>query len=76
MAIQTSGGGARRGAQVLQRLHEQPPAIWYQGEAVKDVTTHPARFERRRFMRSPASMIFSGRRRKPVFTTHRQVARR
>ena len=34
--------GARRGAQVLQRLREQPPAIWYQGQQVKDVTTHPA----------------------------------
>src|SRR5689334_15390769 len=37
-----AGGGARRGAQVLQRLREQPPSIWYRGEAVKDVTTHPA----------------------------------
>src|SRR5688572_30317232 len=35
-------GGARRGEQVLQRLREQPPAIWYAGEQVKDVTTHPA----------------------------------
>jgi 4-hydroxyphenylacetate 3-monooxygenase len=34
--------GARRGAQVLQRLRDQPPAIWYGGEQVKDVTTHPA----------------------------------
>ena len=42
MSIQTTGGGARRGAQVLQRLREQPPAIWYRGEAVKDITTHPA----------------------------------
>ncbi|HZO21100.1 MAG TPA: 4-hydroxyphenylacetate 3-monooxygenase, oxygenase component [Steroidobacteraceae bacterium] len=37
-----SGGGARRGAQVLQRLREQPPALWYAGEPVKDVTVHPA----------------------------------
>src|SRR5581483_52689 len=37
-----SGGGARRGAQVLQRLREQPPAFWYTGEAVKAVTVHPA----------------------------------
>jgi 4-hydroxyphenylacetate 3-monooxygenase len=37
-----SGGGARRGHQVLQRLREQPPAIWYRGEQVKDVTVHPA----------------------------------
>ena len=34
--------GARRGAQILARLREQPPAIWYRGEQVKDVTTHPA----------------------------------
>lgn len=34
--------GARRGAQVLQRLREQPPALWYRGEPVTDVTTHPA----------------------------------
>ncbi len=38
----TTAGGARRGAQVLQRLREQPPTIWYHGEQVKDVTTHPA----------------------------------
>jgi len=37
-----AGTGARRGAQVLQRLREQPPAVWYRGELVKDVTTHPA----------------------------------
>jgi 4-hydroxyphenylacetate 3-monooxygenase len=36
------GGGARYGHQVLQRLREQPPAIWYRGELVKDVTVHPA----------------------------------
>src|SRR5215472_2232026 len=35
-------GGARRGAQVLQRLRERPPALWYRGEAVRDVTAHPA----------------------------------
>ncbi|HVS77045.1 MAG TPA: 4-hydroxyphenylacetate 3-monooxygenase, oxygenase component [Steroidobacteraceae bacterium] len=35
-------GGARRGAQVLQRLRERPPNIWYRGEQVRDVTTHPA----------------------------------
>jgi len=34
--------GARRGAQVLQRLREQPPALWYQGAQVEDVTTHRA----------------------------------
>ena len=36
------GGGARRGAQVLQRLRERPPSIWYRGEQVKDVTVHRA----------------------------------
>jgi 4-hydroxyphenylacetate 3-monooxygenase len=39
---QVTGSGARRGEQVLQRLHEQPPALWYRGEPVKDVITHPA----------------------------------
>src|SRR5262249_23241019 len=34
--------GARRGQQVLQRLRERPPSIWYRGEQVKDVTAHPA----------------------------------
>ena len=34
--------GARRGEQVLQRLRERPPSIWYRGELIKDVTTHPA----------------------------------
>lgn len=34
--------GARRGEQVLQRLREQPPNLWYRGEPVRDVTTHPA----------------------------------
>ena len=34
--------GARRGQQVLQRLRERPPAIWYRGESVKDATAHPA----------------------------------
>ena len=34
--------GARRGEQVLQRLRENPPNIWYPGEQVRDVTTHPA----------------------------------
>ena len=40
--VTSASPGARRGAQVLQRLREQPPAIWYAGEQVKDVTTHPA----------------------------------
>ncbi len=34
--------GARRGEQILQRLRERPPTLWYQGEQIKDVTTHPA----------------------------------
>ena len=32
----------RRGAQMLQRLQEQPHEIWRQGERVTDVTMHPA----------------------------------
>ncbi len=36
-----TGSGARRGSQVLQRLRERPPSIWYRGERVKDVTEHP-----------------------------------
>jgi 4-hydroxyphenylacetate 3-monooxygenase len=38
----TTDTGARRGAQFLQRLRESPPTLWYRGERVKDVTTHPA----------------------------------
>ena len=34
--------GARRGHQVLKRLKDNPPALWYRGELVKDVTQHPA----------------------------------
>jgi 4-hydroxyphenylacetate 3-monooxygenase len=34
--------GARRGADVLRRLRERPPALWYRGELVADVTVHPA----------------------------------
>jgi len=33
---------ARRGEQLLQKLSESSPEIWYRGERVKDVTTHPA----------------------------------
>ena len=32
----------RRGADVLQRLRERPPNIWYRGEPVRDATAHPA----------------------------------
>ena len=35
-------GGARRGPQFLSRLRERPPSIWYRGELVRDVTSHPA----------------------------------
>src|SRR3981081_4216607 len=38
----TMAPGARRGAQFLARLRESPPNLWYRGEQVKDVTTHPA----------------------------------
>ena len=34
--------GARRGEQVLQRLRERPPTLWYRGEQIRDVTTHPS----------------------------------
>jgi len=37
-----AGSGARRGEQVLQRLRERPPSIWYRGELVRDPTVHPA----------------------------------
>jgi 4-hydroxyphenylacetate 3-monooxygenase len=40
--IETRGLGARRGQQVLARLRERPPTIWYRGELVRDVTAHPA----------------------------------
>jgi 4-hydroxyphenylacetate 3-monooxygenase len=42
MSPAESPAGARRGAQVLARLREQPPNLWYQGAPVADVTTHPA----------------------------------
>jgi 4-hydroxyphenylacetate 3-monooxygenase len=38
----SEAAGARRGEQVLRRLRERPPAIWYSGEPVADVTAHPA----------------------------------
>ncbi|MBM4422243.1 MAG: 4-hydroxyphenylacetate 3-monooxygenase, oxygenase component [Chloroflexi bacterium] len=34
--------GARKGEQVIQKLREASPEIWYAGERVKDPTTHPA----------------------------------
>ena len=36
------GLGARRGDQLLRKLSEHSPEIWYRGERVRDVTTHPA----------------------------------
>jgi 4-hydroxyphenylacetate 3-monooxygenase len=42
MAYDTRGNGARRGEDVLRRLRERPPNIWYRGEQVKDATNHPA----------------------------------
>jgi len=32
--------GARHGSDVLARLRERPPALWYRGEPVTDATTH------------------------------------
>jgi 4-hydroxyphenylacetate 3-monooxygenase len=37
-----SHGGARHGRDVLARLRELPPTLWYRGEQVRDVTVHPA----------------------------------
>ena len=34
--------GARRGSDVLRRLRERAPTLWYRGERVADVTTHEA----------------------------------
>lgn len=42
MTNDASGCGARRGADVLARLRERPPNLWYRGEPIRDVTTHPA----------------------------------
>jgi 4-hydroxyphenylacetate 3-monooxygenase len=42
MAEKPGARGARRGEQVLQRLRERPPTLWYHGEQITDVTTHPA----------------------------------
>jgi len=39
---QAHSGGARHGREVLARLRERPPALWYRGEQVRDVTHHPA----------------------------------
>lgn len=37
-----SANGARRAQQVLQRLRDRPPSLWYRGEPVTDVAAHPA----------------------------------
>jgi 4-hydroxyphenylacetate 3-monooxygenase len=42
LASAAQRNGARRGADVLARLRERPPALWYDGERVADVTVHPA----------------------------------
>jgi 4-hydroxyphenylacetate 3-monooxygenase len=42
MSVSESGTGARRGAQVLERLRANPPNLWYDGRRVEDPTTHPA----------------------------------
>ena len=42
LATPAERNGARRGADVLQRLRERPPALWYRGARVSDVTTHAA----------------------------------
>jgi 4-hydroxyphenylacetate 3-monooxygenase len=34
--------GARHGSDVLERLRARPPAVWYRGEPVTDVTAHAA----------------------------------
>lgn len=33
--------GARRGEEVIQRLREQPPALYHRGQKVADITTEP-----------------------------------
>jgi 4-hydroxyphenylacetate 3-monooxygenase len=42
MSVIECGTGARRGAQVLERLRANPPNLWYDGRRVEDPTTHPA----------------------------------
>ncbi|HET7608396.1 MAG TPA: 4-hydroxyphenylacetate 3-hydroxylase N-terminal domain-containing protein, partial [Gammaproteobacteria bacterium] len=42
LASPAQRNGARRGVDVLARLRERPPGIWYRGERVADVTTHAA----------------------------------
>jgi len=42
LAAPEQRNGAPRGPDFLNRLRERPPAIWYRGERVTDVTTHAA----------------------------------
>jgi 4-hydroxyphenylacetate 3-monooxygenase len=42
MSASHGGTGARRGAQVLERLRANPPNLWYDGRKVVDPTTHTA----------------------------------
>ncbi len=42
LAGSSQRNGARRGADVLNRLRDRPPALWYRGERVTDVTAHAA----------------------------------
>ena len=37
-----SGGGARQGSHVLERLRKFPPSLWYAGKPMEDATVHPA----------------------------------
>lgn len=41
-AAKTMSDGARKGEDLLRKLRENPPELWYRGERVNDVTTHPA----------------------------------
>ena len=42
LATPDAPNGARHGSDVLERLRQRPPALWYRGEPVRDVTAHPA----------------------------------
>jgi 4-hydroxyphenylacetate 3-monooxygenase len=42
LTINDNGTGARRGAQVLERLRAKPSNLWYDGHPVEDPTAHPA----------------------------------
>jgi 4-hydroxyphenylacetate 3-monooxygenase len=53
LATDDRGAGARRGAAVLARLQQSPPALWYGGSRIEDVTEHPAT---RRVARSLAAL--------------------